>query len=190
MQNIDLILLFQPSFALAAALGAIVFWWYRRGFRGVVVFVSAAAYFLAIAAKYVIQIPTIDAVRSALGTPSVGLGLYYGLQTVFLEVGFAYLFAVYLVRRRGLNASDAVPYGLSLAFWENGILLGVVSILNIGVLYLMMAGGGSQAETLYSQLVASQPALFQAPASLLPTVFLGSLERVSSMLAHVAWGML
>jgi hypothetical protein len=52
-----------------------------------------------------------------------GLGLYYGLQTVFLEVGLAYVLAVYGVRRRGLKSSDGVGYGLSLAFWENGVLI-------------------------------------------------------------------
>lgn len=190
MQNIDLILLLQPSLAFVISLFALVWWWYRRGFRGVVLLLSAAAYFVAIGAKYAIQIPTIAAVQAEFGKTSLGLGLYYGLQTVFLEVGLAYLFAVYAVRRRGLKESDAVPYGLSLAFWENGILLGIFSIFNLGIIYLIIAGGGSEAATVYSQILASQPSLFQSSASLLPMVFIGTLERVSSMLAHIAWGML
>lgn len=190
MQNIDLLLLLQPALALAMSLGAVACWWVRRGLRGAILLLSAGAYFLAIAAKYAIQIPTVGMAGAAFGRASVGLGLYYGLQTVFLEVGLAYLFAIFAVKRWGLNKSDAVPYGLSLAFWENGVLLGIISMLNLGVLYLLLASGTSVAASTYSQLVASEPGLFLPPASLLPTVLLGTLERTSSMLAHVAWGVL
>ncbi len=190
MQNIDLILLLQPILALVISLGALAFWWYRRGFRGMILLLSAGAYFLAIGAKYAIQIPTITLVVAKVGQTSISLGLYYGLQTVFLEVGLAYVLAWYAFRRWGLKASDAVPYGLSLAFWENGVLLGIISILNLGVLYLLFASGTSAAASAYSQVVAAEPSLFLPPATLLPSVLIGTLERVSSMLAHVAWGVL
>ncbi len=190
MQNIDLLLLLQPTLALAISLGALVSWWYRRSFRGMILLLSAGAYFLAIAGKYAIQIPTLSLVEAEFGRISLGLGLYYGLQTVFLEVGVAYVLARYAVKRWGLKASDAVPYGLSLAFWENGVLLGVFSMLNLGVLYLLLASGTSAAASTYSQLVAAEPSLFLPPAALLPSILLGTLERVSSMLAHVAWGVL
>jgi hypothetical protein len=190
LQNIDLLLLLQPTLALAISLGALIFWWYRRGFRGIVFLLSAGAYFLAIGGKYAIQIPTVSLVVAEVGQTSVGLGLYFGLQTVLLEVGLAYVFAWYAVRRWGLKASDAVPYGLSLAFWENGILLGILSMLNLGVLYLLLASGTSTAASTYSQLVAAEPSLFLPPTTLLPSVLIGTLERVSSMLAHVAWGVL
>lgn len=190
MQNIDPVLFLQPTLAVAISLGAIVFWWDRRGFRGVALLLSAAAYFLAIAAKYAIQLPTSGPIVAAFGRASVVMAVYLGLQTVFLEVGLAYLLALYGARRRNLKASDGVPYGLSLAFWENGILLGLFSLLNLGVLYLLLGTASSQAESTYAQLVAAQPALFLPPPSLLPSVLLGTLERVSSMLAHVAWGVL
>jgi len=180
----------QPILALAITLGAIIFWWFRRGFRGIILLTSAAAYFIALTAKELIQIPTAVSVESMFGTTSIGLGLYFGLQTVFLEVGLAYLFAVYMARTRGLKASDGVSYGLALAFWENGVLLGVISIVNLGVTYLLLAGGGSEANTVYNQLVTIEPAVFQSVTSLLPSVLIGTLERVSSMLAHLAWGML
>jgi YhfC intramembrane metalloprotease len=175
---------------LAFSLGLIIFWWFKKGFRGAILLISAAAYFIAIGGKELIQIPTIGAVESLFGTTSVGLGLYFGLQTVFLEVGLAYLFALYLARRRGLNATDGVPYGLALAFWENGVLLGLLSIFNLGVTYLILAGGGAEANSVYNQLVAVEPAVFQPPATLLPSVLIGTLERVSSLMAHLAWGML
>jgi len=190
MQNIDPLVLLQPSLALAISLGAVLFWWRRRGFRGMILLLSAAAYFLAIAAKYAIQIPTLDAVEAEFGPTSVGLGLYYGLQTVFLEVGLAYAFAWYASKRWRLQSSDAVPYGLSLSFWENGVLLGIISILNLGALYLLFASGTSAGASAYSRVVAAEPGLFLPPAALLPSVLIGTLERVSSMLAHVAWGVL
>lgn len=190
LQNIDPLVLLQPALSISLSLGAVIWWWDRRSIRGVVLVLSAGAYFIAIGAKYAIQIPTIAAVETEFGTTSVGLGVYYGLQTVFLEVGLAYLLAVYATRSRGLKASDAVPYGLSLAFWENGVLLGLVSALNFGVLYLLLAGGGSEAATVYSQLVTSQPGLFQPTATLLPSILIATLERFSSLLAHLAWGML
>lgn len=190
MPNIDPILFLQPILAVAMSLGAIIFWWNRKGFRGIVLLLTFAAYFVAIAAKYAIQIPTYAAVAAFFGLTSVGLGLYFGLQTVFLEVGLAYLIALYGARRRNLKTSDAVSYGLSLAFWENGILLGAVSILSLGVTYLLLGNGSSEAATVYSQLVTKQPSIFLPPASLLPSVLLGTLERFSSMLIHIAWGVL
>ena len=190
MQNIDPLLFLLPVLAIATSLGPIIYWWYRRGLRGIILPLSFGAYFLAIGAKEAIQIPTIGLVVARFGQTSIGLGLYYGLQTVFLEVGLAYLFARFAVKRWGLSAKDAVPYGLSLAFWENGVLLGALSILNYGVLYLLLSGGTSTAATTYSQLVAAEPSLFLAPATLLPLELIGTLERISSQLVHVAFGVL
>jgi hypothetical protein len=190
VQNIDPVLFLQPALAIAISLGSVIYWWYTRGFRGGVLLLSVGAYFLAIAAKYAIQLPTLHLVEAAFGPVSAGLGLYYGFQTVLLEVGLAYLFALIGARRWSLNASDAVPYGLSLAFWENGILLGAISLLNLGAMYLLLGTGSIEAATVYTQLVAAQPALFLPPALILPSVLLGVLERVSSMLVHMAWGVL
>jgi hypothetical protein len=190
MQNIDLLLLLQPTLAVAITLGCIIYWWDRKSFGLSQFLLSFAAYFLAIAAKYAIQLPTISAAESALGSVSIGFGLYLGLQTVVLEVGLAYVFAVYGARRRGLRTTDAVPFGLSLSFWENGVLLGALSILNLSVTYLLLTTGTSEAAKTYAQLVAAQPALFMPPASLLPLELIGTLERISSMLVHTAWGVL
>jgi hypothetical protein len=190
LQNIDLVLLLQPLLALAISFGAIVYWWIRRGFRGMVFALSAGAYFIAIAAKYAIQIPTATSVEEYFGKVSVGTGIYFGLQTVFLEVGLAYLFARYAARRWRLQTSDAVPYGLSLSFMENGVLLGIFSIMNLGITYLLLASGTSAASAAYSQAVASEPSLFLPPSALLPLVLIGTLERVSSMLTHIAFGVL
>ena len=56
------------------------------------------------------------------GSVSVGLGLYYGLQTVVFEIGGAFLVAWLMVSWDRMSAKDAEGYGISLAFWQNGLL--------------------------------------------------------------------
>lgn len=190
MQNIDPILFIGPSIALAASLGIVLYWWRGRGFRGTVLILGAAAYFLAIIAKVVLDYFLAGPVTSDFGTSSLEYAAYLGLETVVFEVGFAYAFAIYGVRRRGLKPSDAVPLGLSLAFWENGVLLGAFALIEYGAIYYVLSRGLGAAQTVYSQLMSAEPAYFYSPAALLPSVLLGSLERFSSILAHTAWGAL
>jgi YhfC intramembrane metalloprotease len=194
LQNIDPLLMLQPALSLAMVLSALVYWWRTRGFRGVVLLLGAVAYWVAIAAKQVVDLLVVNGLArshyGALGLPGIGLALIVGLETVVFEVGLAYAFAVYGVRKRGIGATDAVPYGISLAFWENGVLLGLLALFDLVVVYLLLGTGSSIAETTYSALVSSAPNYFLPPLSLLPTVLLGTLERVSSLLAHLAWGIL
>jgi hypothetical protein len=82
---------------------------------------SLIAYGAAIALKYAVQIPTVDAVTNYFGAHSVGLGVYYGLQTVFFEVGLAFLVAWFAVSRGALEKKDAEAYGSGLAFCPNWI---------------------------------------------------------------------
>lgn len=188
MQQIDPVFLLQPLLSIAMVVGAMAYWWLKRPFRGLVLALSSGAYLGAVAAKQGLDYALLPWLTSGVG--NVTLGAFYGAQTVFLEVGLAYVFAVYGVRRRRVGTAEAVPYGLSLAFWENGVLLGVLSLFNLGVVYLMLASNSTAASALYSQLQAAQPLLFQGLAQALPTVALGTLERLSSMLAHLAWGVL
>jgi hypothetical protein len=190
MQDIDPILLLQPVLSFVIATGILLYWWRSRGFRAVALFLGAGAYFIAIAAKGVINSTAYQTMVSAWGAQSVPVALLLGLETVLLEVGLEYLFAVYGKRTRGMAMSDAVPYGIGLAFWENGVLLGLFSVFNLGVVYLILQSSSPIATTVYQQLQASSPGLFLPPISLLPNVLLGTLERVSSEMAHIAWGML
>jgi hypothetical protein len=190
MQNIDPVVFIEPVLAIVMSVVAIAYWRRQRGFRGMLFVLSLVAYSAAIAAKEVIQVFTLGAATKSFGSMSVGLGLYYGLQTVFLEVGLAYVLAVYGARRRGLKSSDGVGFGLSLAFWENGVLLGAFPLLNLGLVYLLIASGSGAGQAIYTSISAAQPAYFLPPFSLLPSALLGTLERLSSMLAHVAWGVL
>ena len=116
MQNIDPVFILQPVVGIVVCTLLLVYWHGRRGFELVVLAYSFAAYAVAIAMKYAVQLPTIDAVASYFGQQSVGLGIYYGAQTVFFEVGMAYLVARYSVKKGKLGAKDAEGYGAGLAF--------------------------------------------------------------------------
>jgi uncharacterized membrane protein YhfC len=88
-----------------------------------------------------------------------------------------------------MDVSDAEGYGVSLAFWENAILLGVLSLINLLVTYLLISQG-LMPQSLYDNLVSANPGLFYSPQRLAVPIALGLLERISSFLVHFAWGFL
>ncbi|HVP23507.1 MAG TPA: hypothetical protein VMS77_06300 [Conexivisphaerales archaeon] len=189
--NIDPVYFLGPGLSVILSVSLVLYWAFRRRFQGSVLLYSLAAYGGAIALKYAIQIPTVGPFIKAFGVASVQTGLYYGLQTVFLEVGLAYLVARYAVGRGKLTGDDAEAYGIGLAFWENGVFLGILSLLSLSLDYLILAGGSSTvSQQVYQQLVAVEPQLFEPPAQALPTVLFSVLERISSAMAHFAWGYL
>ena len=190
LQDIDPVLLLQPALSFVIATLILLYWWRTRGFRALALFLGAGAYFIAIAAKEVINITEYGNMVSAFGAQSIPVALLLGLETVLLEVGLAYLFAVYGAKTRGMRVSDAVSYGIGLAFWENGVLVGLFSVFNLGVVYLILLSSSPLAATVYQQLQSSSPGLFLPPVSLIPGILLGTLERVSSEMAHIAWGIL
>jgi hypothetical protein len=128
VQDIDPLLLLQPALFIALGAGLVVYWRLKRKLTGMVLLFSLMAYAGAIALKEVVQAYTANGVFAAFGYVSWQTGLYYGLQTSFLEVGLAYLVARYAVARRQMDVSDTEGYGVSLAFWENAILLGALSL--------------------------------------------------------------
>lgn len=171
--------------------GLVVYWHYRRKFTRWDLLFSFLAYAGAIALKYAVQIPTIHSFESATGGNPLAMGVYYGSQTVFFEVGGAYLVARYAIRRKKLGRSDAEGYGLGLALWENGVLIGLVTLLNFVTYYaILSSGAGTLSQTLYDALLKSEPGLFNPPGSALPSISLDILERISSLLAHFSWGYL
>lgn len=189
MQNIDPVILVEPILFIALGAGLVVYWRVRRKLTGMTLFLALLAYAAAIALKEVIQAYTASAVEADFGFVSWQSGLYFGLQTCFLEVGLAYLVARYAVSRRLMTASDAEAYGVSLAFWENAILLGALSFLNLAATYLMIAEG-LMPQSIYQTISTSEPGLFVSPQQLAIPIALATLERVSSFLAHFAWGYL
>ena len=152
---------------------------------------SVAAYFGAILAKVVFQYLTYGPpFFPASGGNLFVLGAYFGLQTVFFEVGGAYLVARYAVTHGMMRANDAEGYGISLALWENGILMGALLLVDYAVYYATLAGSGTAAVQTFATLIASSPSLFYAPSGALPLVGFAILERVSSLLVHFSFGYL
>ena len=190
MQNIDPLYILQPVIVIAVCSALLVYWYFKRRFHASVLAYSLIAYAVAIALKYAVQIPTVSSATGYFGQHSVGLGVYYGLQTVFFEVGLAYLVAWYAVKRGVLEKKDAEAYGSGLAFWENAVLLGALSLVNLIAYYSILSTNTSLAQTLYNQLSANAPDLFAPASKALASVALGTVERFSSIMLHFAWGYL
>jgi hypothetical protein len=165
--GIDLLDLIQPLLVILVSALLLLVYFRRSLLTGAIIWSSFLAYFLAIAGK--------EAFQLAVPVPSdlVVAGVYYGLQTVFLEVGLAYVFARWAISRDRIRAEQAPAYGAALAFWENGVLLGVLAIP--GLIAIILTGG--------SGLPGSW-------GGVLELVALGTVERVGSILVHFSWGIL
>jgi hypothetical protein len=190
VQNIDVMFILQPLIVILVASGLVVYWRYRRVFRGVVLLYTLVAYAVAIALKYAVQIPTASSVTAYFGAESVGVGVYYGVQTVVFEVGLAYLVARYAVVHHAMDNKDAEAFGLGLGFWENAVLLGLLSLFDLVVIYFVLSSNTPVAQTVYSQLSKSAPDLFSPPSQAIGSVAAGVVERMSSILIHFSWGYL
>jgi uncharacterized membrane protein YhfC len=198
LQNIDPVYFLIPIIVIGFGLGLVLYWHFRRRLTGQILLYALVAYAGAIILKYAVQIPTINAFNSAVGGNPAALGIYYGIQTSVFEVGGAYVVALYLLKRNKIKAEDAGGYGISLAFWENGVLLGIISgatsLINLTTYYAILSSGtNSLSQTVYNALTNSTtgaPGLFYPPASALPDIGFAILERVSSLLAHFSWGYL
>jgi len=187
MQNIDTLFIIQPIIVIITCTALLLYWYRKRRFHWMVLVYSLVAYSVAIALKYAVQIPTINAVISYFGSASIGLGVYYGFQTVFFEVGLAYFVAWYVISHRLLERKDAEAYGSALAFWENAGLLGILSLINLIAYWSILSSNTPLAQTVYGQLNANSQGLFAPASEALKSVALGSLERVSSIMMHFAW---
>ena len=178
----------QPLGSLAIVTWLVIH--YRKKGLTIAVFVLAAlSYFVAIAAKTIIQDYTLSGVTSTFGYASIETGLYFGLQTSVLEVFGAYLVAYYA--QKWIKQRNAGAYGISLAFWENGILLGILPLISLVADYLLIAYGSPSLSSLVSsQLQKLEPGPFSSTATALPLVGYSILERISSLLIHYSWGFL
>ncbi len=190
-ENINPVYFLSPLAPIIFSFVLIFYWRARRSFRWVVLIYALLAYGFAIIAKSIFQALTAAYIIGSFGSASIITGLYYGLQTSFLEVGLAYIVARYALRREIFVESDAESYGLSLSFWENGVLLGIFSLVSILSTYLAIAyGGPAVSQTISNEIMKAQPSLFSSTISALPSIGFSILERTSSLLAHFAWGFL
>jgi hypothetical protein len=190
MQNINLIYASGPAVITALCLFLLFFWHYRRRLTRNALLYSLMAYASAIAIKYIFQLISFNAYNSLVDHSPAALGFYYGIQTALLEGGIAVLVAGYAMGKGKLDIKDAEGYGLGLAFWENGLLLGVFSLLNYIAYYAILSSNLQQAQTIYDMLIAKQPELFYSSAKAIPIVAYSVLERISSIMVHFSWGLL
>ncbi|MDR0471896.1 MAG: YhfC family intramembrane metalloprotease [Nitrososphaerota archaeon] len=187
MDNINPIFILQPILVIIFSSALMVYWYKKRRFHKNIWLYTLIAYAGAIALQYAVQLPTINLV---LGAGPAALGVYYGVQTIVFEVGLAYALAYFAVKRGKLDQRDGEAYGSGLAFWENVGLISVLSLINLISYYFLISGGGSVGESVYGTLVESAPALFSSNAEALSFVALGTVERISSAMLHIAWGYL
>ena len=190
MQNIDPLYFLTPVVVIGFSFGLVAYLWAKKRFSRWVLLTSLAAYAGAIALKSVFQALTYGSFDSAVGGNAVPLGIYFGLQTAVFEVGGAFLVARYAAARKKLGGRDAAGFGVGLAMWENGVLVGGALLLDYLVYYAILASGGSQGSQLFDDLAKSAPSLFYGPSGALPLIGYAVLERVSSLLVHLAWGYL
>ena len=189
MQNIDPLFIVEPIIVIGFSVALILYWNRKRPIGWLVLAFSLLAYGGAIAAKVLFQYVTVPILLPSISSDWI-LGLYLGLQTVVFEIGGAFLVARFAVSRRKMNGKDAEAYGLSLALWENGGLLGAIALVNVLYYAAVIASGGPMADNLYGLLSKAQPQLFYSPLDAMPIVAWGILERVSSLLIHFSWGYL
>ena len=190
MQNIDPLFIIEPVIVIGFSAGTVLYWYRKHGFSRAVLGFSLLAFGGAIGLKVLFQYLTAPAFLAASQGSVWWLGLYLGLQTVVFEVGGAFLVARFAILRRKMKRREAVAYGLGLAFWENGVLLGVVALLSTVSYFIVLSQGGQAAESMYTLVSTTQPQLFYPPQSALPVIGWGLLERVSSLMAHLSWGYL
>ena len=154
----DLLDLLQPLLVILVSALLLLVYFRRSLLTGSVIWFSFLAYFLAIAGK--------EAFQLAVPVPSdpVVAGAYYGLQTALLEVGLAYVFARYALTRGRMRVDQAPAYGATLAFWENGVLLGLLAIP--GLVVVIAIGGAGLPGSL---------------GTVLQLVALGTIERLGSI---------
>ncbi len=191
MENIDPVYFLAPAIVIAFSFGLAAYWHARRRLTLWALVFSLVAYFGAVFAKYAVQALTYAPFDSAVRGNVAALGAYFGLQTALLEVGGAYLVARYAVSRGFLRANDAEGYGVSLALWENGVLIGGSLLVNYAIYYATLSpGAGAAAQQMFMALLQAAPSLFNSPSSALPLVGYSVLERFSSLLVHFSWGYL
>lgn len=191
MQNIDPVYFLTPVIIIAFSFGLAVYCHFKRTLTRWVLLYSFIAYFGAIALKYAIQIPTIHRFEEVVGGNIAALGAYYGIQTVIFEVGLSYLVAYFAFRRNQISSKDAEGYGVSLALWENGVWIGVTTLINYIIYYVALSSGTNPiSQQIYDTLSSASPGLFYPPSQALPLVGFAILERFSSLLAHFSWGFL
>ena len=191
VENFNPVFLLSPAIPIIFSFALLFYWRYRKSFRWMILVYALIAYAGAIFIKSVFQYFTALPFINYFGSVSVATGLYYGLQTSLLEVGLAYVVIRYAIRRHDYESKYASSYGISLSFWENGILLGVYPLINLALSYILISANlAGLSQLLSDTLMKSEPGLFAPTLQALPSIGLSGIERTSSLFAHYSWGVL
>ena len=190
MPNIDPVFFITPMVVMVFSFGLPIWLKTKTHYRWSILLLALVAYGGAIALKAIVQLLTAQQLVTAFEGNLIAIGLYYGLQTVFFEVGLAYLVLLFANSRRAVEENDAVAYGLGLAMWENGVLLGLLTLINYIIYFVTLSGSGAAADQLYNNLSSTASALFLSPGEAFPLIGYAILERVSSLMVHLSWGYL
>lgn len=163
----EIIILLLPTISVLVGIIPLFFVKRKLGLLGLAI----VAYFIAILAKEAIQLPFLKFFE----TPSTPTYIAYGLQTTFLEPGFAYLI-LYLVRKTYISIKDisyGFSYGVYLAFSENALLVGLLSLPS----YILILLG-----------LAPTPINLTTTSTILSSLIPYTLDRISSLVLHTFWG--
>jgi YhfC intramembrane metalloprotease len=191
MAQIDPIYFLTPIAVFALCGGVVGYWRWKRQFTGAALGAALLAYGGAILAKVLLQAATLGPFESATGGNPVLLGIYDGSQTAVFEVGGAFLVAGLVVGHGLLTVQDAETFGIGLGVWEDAALIALPLLVEYLVYYTLLANPGTPAaHGLTTELMQGAPALFYGPGAAAPLLGAAILERLSSLLAHSAWGFL
>ena len=160
MNDFDPVVFLSPVLAIIASTLLLLIIRKKSHLRAVVIVFALISYAAAIALKEIVQYFSLFFIYNHFGKISILTGLYFGLQTSIFEVFGAYLIALLVARSGLISEKDADAYGGSLAFWENAVLLGALSLFSLLVDYILIASGSALGSLVHNELKASDPGLF------------------------------
>lgn len=150
---------------LSLVIGIVPVLYFRKD--GILFVLAALAYFVAIAGKIIVQgIFPAFFLRDSLPTYAA-----YGLLTAVLEIGLAYAFLHFYTGE--FKPWKGWAYGSYLAFFENAIYIGGLTLLTLLAYQFLVSGGQGQNPYASNYLLTSIPV---------------GIERIISFLAHAVWG--
>ncbi len=134
---------------------------------GMLFAIAAAAYFIAIVCKIVVE----GVFSGFFGERSLATYIAYGCLTAVFEIGLAY--ALVHLYSGSYRPWKGWAYGSYLAFFENSILVGGLSLFTLLIVNVaVIPGTGTDAYA----------------ANAIPIDIPSAFERLTSFIAHAAWG--
>lgn len=161
---------------IAVGVGAMAYWYYKKGINPLYFLIGGVLWVVAIAIKVIMDL-TISASLSQQVTmifaplaAIIILGLYYGLRTGILESGISYLAVKYTkLSRSGFD--EAVALGIGFGGTE-AILLGLLSLASVGTMLLMPGVAATLPDSVLEQF-----SLIMVPVPII--------ERLFTLFCHV-----